>query len=223
MLALAVGLFQFSGCGGDQAPDTASLSAEKTSEEGKEAAEEAGPIAALQDESFDLDLPSDQGLQAVRAQIPQQWMRNTDFGSIVFQPANKDDFFYPPMIQFTTSCGGSCDAAAIPANIEKAIQGIKDVLARPNINTGDAELDAIRADVEVLLEEKYEGDGWILAAAVTYPEELSSAQYVARIVIHAFRHHPGDKFFIQTTAHASIDQKDELLAVLTAACRATNY
>jgi len=223
MLALAAGLFLFNGCGGDQAPDSAAMSTENTSEEEKGTSEDAGPNIALQDESFDLELPLDKGVRTVQAQIPQGWMRNTDFGSIVFQPPDKDDFFYPPMIQYTTSCGGPCDAATIPANIEKAIQGIKDTLARPNINTGDAELDAVRADVEVLLDEKFEEDGWILAAAVTYAEELSSAQYIAKVVIHAFRHHPGDEFFIQTTAHAALDQKDALLSVLTAACRATNY
>ena len=37
----------------------------------------------------------------------------------------------------------------IPKNIEKLIKGIKDTLARPNINTGDPELDAVRANVEI--------------------------------------------------------------------------
>lgn len=217
MLALTTCLFLLTGCGGDQAPGT------DTAETEVEASKEADPNVTLQEESFVLELPMNKGVRTVKAQIPQEWMRNTDFGSVVFQPENKDDFFYPPMIQYTTTCGGSCEAAAIPANIEKAIQGIKDTLTRPNINTGDAELDAVRAEVKVLLDERFEEDGWILAAAVTYAEELSSARYIPRIVIHAFRHHSGDEFFIQTTAHASLDQKDALLTVLTAACRATNY
>jgi len=211
------------GCTGDKAPDTPTLSSEAARKTEKAADEKTAPPAALTDANFDLELPLDQGTQAVLAKIPRSWTRNPDFGSIVFQPPDKDDVYYPPLIQYTASCGGSCDAAAIPGNIETTIQGIKDGLSRPNINSGDAEQDAIRANVEILLEEKYAEDGWILAAAVTYPEELSSALYVPKVVVHAFRHHSGDKFFIQTSAHAALDQKDELLAVLTSACRSTDF
>lgn len=221
--ALVIILTGFIGCTGDKAPDTPPLSSESSRETEKVADEQTAPPADLKDEGFDLELPLDQGTLAVQAKIPRSWARNPDFGSIVFQPPDKEDFYYPPLIQYTASCGGSCDAAAIPGNIETAIQGIKDGLSRPNINSGDAEKDAIRADVEILLEEKYTEDAWILAAAVTYPEELSSALYIPKVVVHAFRHHSGDKFFIQTSAHAALDQKDELLAVLTAACRSTDY
>ena len=77
--------------------------------------------------------------------------------------------------------------------------------------------------MEIIADEKFAEDGWILAAAVTYPEELSSALYVPKLVVHAFRHHKGDRFFVQTTARAQLTQKDEFLAVFLEACKQTDY
>ncbi len=178
---------------------------------------------ALNSVAVEIALPQPQGTLSIQAKIPRGWERNPEFGTAVFQPPDKDDFFYPPLIQYRASCGGACDPSAVPANIEAAFRSLKDILARPNINTGDPALDAVRATVDVLREEKV-GDGtWILAAAVTYPENLSSALYVPKIVVHVFRHRPGDGFFVQTSAHAPLDQKGKLLDVLIAACRSTEY
>jgi len=181
-----------------------------------------GQTMVLQPESFAVQLPNSAETLAVQGRIPKGWARNLEFGTVVFQPADKDDHFDPPLLQYEVRCGGSCEPQAIPANIEAAVQGIKDRLARPNINTGDSELDAVRAGVEVLLDEKFGADGRILAAAVTYPEHLSAALYIPRVVVHAFLHRPGDGFFIQTTGRCHLNQKDELLPVLTEACKATS-
>ncbi|MFC2164316.1 hypothetical protein ACFLT2_04900 [Acidobacteriota bacterium] len=177
----------------------------------------------LRDESIEFKLPNSEGTLSLKAKIPSNWALNPDFGAIVYQPENKDDYFYPPLLQYGSSCGGSCDPKDIPKNIEKLIKGIKDTLARPNINTGDPELDAIRANVEILAEEKFADNAWILAAAVSYPEELSSAMYTPKIVVHAFRHHKDARFFIQTTARAQLTQKEEFLAVFLEACKHTDY
>lgn len=177
----------------------------------------------LQPESFDIQLPNSEESITVQAAIPATWVRNPQFGAVVFQPENHEDYFYPPIIQYQISCAGSCDPNAIPGNIENRIKGIKDTLASPNINTGDPELDAIRANVEILAEEKFSEDGWIIAAAVTYPKHLSSALYIPKIVVHTFCHHPGDGFFVQTTARTDLEQKEELLPVFIKACKKTNY
>jgi hypothetical protein len=177
----------------------------------------------LQSERIELKLPNSEDTLALKAKIPATWVRNPDFGGIVYQPENYADYFYPPILSYGTNCAGSCAPEDIPKNIEKLITGIKDTLARPNINTGDPELDAIRANVEILVEEKFAGDGWILAAAVSYPEELSSALYIPKIVVHTFRHHKGDGFFVQTTARAQLTQRDEFLKVFLEACKETDY
>lgn len=204
-------------------------SCSKSSEEETEAPQpeilkpEAEQTENLQDETFDINLPNSEDTLTVKARIPATWIRNPDFGTVVFQPKDYEDYFYPPFIQFTISCAGSCDPEAIPGNIENKIKGIIDTLTRPNINTGDPELDAIRANVEILKEEKFSENGWIFAAVVTYPENLSSAQYVPKVAVHAFCHHPGDAFFVETNARAHLDQKDDMLNILMAACKETNY
>jgi hypothetical protein len=177
----------------------------------------------LQPESIEVKLPNSEETLVLKAKIPPNWVRNPDFGAIVYQPKNKDDYFDPPRLQYETSCGGSCKPKDIPKNIENLVIGIKNTLSRPNYNTGDPELDAIRANVEILVEEKYADDGWILAAAVSYPEELSSALYIPKIVVNAFRHHKDDRFFVQTTASVQLTQKEEFLSVLLEACKQTDY
>ena len=205
------------------------ISCSKTSENKTEAPQpeilkpEAEQKENLQDETFEIKLPKSEDTLTVKAKIPATWIRNPDFGTVVFQPKDYEDFFYPPFIQFTVSCAGSCDPAAIPRNIENRIKGILDTLTRPNINTGDPELDAIRADVDILIHEKFSENDWIFAATVTYLENLSSAQYAPKVAAHAFCHRPGDAFFLETNARAHLDQKDELFDLLLAACKKTNY
>jgi len=177
----------------------------------------------LQAESVKVKLHNSEEILTLKTKIPPSWSRNPDFGGVVYQPQNYADYFYPPILQYETSCGGSCAPQDIPNNIENRIKGIKNTLARPNINTGDPELDAIRAYVEILVEEKYAEDGWIIAAAVSYPEELSSALYIPKIVVHSFRHHQGDRFFVQTTARAQLTQKEEFLALFLEVCKQTDY
>ena len=214
--ALMVMMFCCFGCGGGEK----SVENVETKEESVQAEAEK---EALQPESFDIKLPLSEDTQTVQAQIPSTWIRNPQFGSVVFQPQDYENYFYPPMIQYEISCAGSCDPDAIPGNIEKQIKSIKDTLIRPNINTGDPELDAIRANVEILAEERISDDGWIIACQVIYPEHLSSALYVPKVVIHTYRYHPGDRFFVHTSAHIDLKQKDELLSVLMEACKKTDY
>jgi hypothetical protein len=178
---------------------------------------------SLQAENIEVKIPNSEETLALKAKIPAGWARNPDFGGIVYQPDNYADYFYPPILSYTTGCAGSCAPNDIPKNIEKLIKGIKDTLARPNINTGDPELDAIRANVKIIAEEKFSDDGWLLAAAVSYPEELSSAMYTPKIVVNTFRHHKGDRFFVQTTARAQLSQKDEFLSVFLEVCKQTDY
>lgn len=194
---------------------------DRTEEKIQEPKKEA--LADLQEKNLEIQIPMSDDTQTVQAKIPATWIRNPLFGTVVFQPADYEDQFDPASIEYQISCAGSCDPNAIPGNIENKIKGIKDTLLRPNINTGDPELDAIRANVEILLEEKFSDDGWILAAAVTYPEHLSSSLYIPKVVISSFRHHPEDKFFVQTSARVNLKQKDELLTVLMKACKSTDY
>jgi hypothetical protein len=190
----------------------------------KEMQEKAGEEdLTLQSESFVLKHPNSEDNLTVNAKIPATWMRNPDFGAVVFQPENYADYFFPPIIQYTISCGGNCDPEIIPDNIENSIKEIIKVLSQPNINTGDPEMDAIRANVTILKEENFGENGWILAAVVTYPEKLSSVLYVPKFVIHAYSHHPGDSFYVQTTARTGFDEKDKFMDVLLEACKSTDY
>ena len=97
------------------------------------------------------------------------------------------------------------------------------MLARPNINSGDAEADAIRATVEVTEEGQVAPGTWLLAAAVSCPAHLSSALYQPRIVIDVYRHRPGDRYFVRTSASAALDQREQWLGTLKRCCLAVEY
>ncbi len=58
----------------------------------------------------------------IKAVIPKGWKLNPDFGTVVYQPANSDDYYEPPSIEFQVRCEGECKAEAISGNIEEYIQ-----------------------------------------------------------------------------------------------------
>ncbi len=73
-------------------------------------------------------------------------------------------------IQFTVICNDQCGDDQI-ANMPKVINETFETRARPNLNTGDAVLDAVRLNVE-LVEEGDVPDGKFRIARVTKPAGL---------------------------------------------------
>lgn len=179
--------------------------------------------SSLQQESIEVKIPMSGSVQKVKASIPEKWERNPQFGTVMYQPHDKGDYFFPPMIQFTAECSGICSPDKIPSNIATKITSLKEQMERPNFNTGDPKLDAVRANVKITADEKIGEDQWLLAAEVSYPEELSSAMYVPQVKIYGFRYHPGHKYFIMTSAHAHLNDKDRFLAPLIEAAKQTDY
>jgi hypothetical protein len=153
------------------------------------------------DKKVEVELTPAPGLARTSSKTPT-WM-----GSL--------DATIPPTLSATISCNGSCAPEAIPGNIEKAIATTKDTASRPNINTGDPEKDAIRADLEIVHDER-EGELHLLAFRVAFPEGIS---YPERLEIRGFLHRPGDNFFVQLQARSTLDEESRWLEPLLAAVR----
>ena len=55
-----------------------------------------------------------------------------------------------PSVSFERTCGGVCSAANVARVLAGLVESVKSSAARPNYNTGDPRLDAMRMDVTVL-------------------------------------------------------------------------
>lgn len=147
--------------------------------------------------------------------IPQGWKRNPYFGTVVYQPANADDYYEPPNIEFQALCEGECRAETIPGNIENYIERLKE--GWKTLATGDPELDKLGAIVDVIQEEKLEGK-WLFEVKLTYPEGVSSAMYPPRYYIYHFLHDGQDPYFLLVKGIVPIELADEFLSDVYASC-----
>lgn len=150
--------------------------------------------------------------------LPKGWKLNPYFGTVVYQPANADDYYEPPSIEFQAKCEGECKAEAIPGNIEGYIQRLK--AGWKTLSTGDAELDKLGTNVEIIKEEKSEGQ-WLFEVKLTYPEGVSDAMFPPRYWIYRFLHNAEDPFFILIKGKVPVNLADEFLSDVSASCLST--
>jgi hypothetical protein len=154
----------------------------------------------------------------LKAVMPKGWKVNPNFGTVVYQPANAVDYYEPPSIEFQVRCEGECKAEAIPGNIEEYIQRLKDGWKK--LSTGNAELDMLGTNVEIIKEEKSEGQ-WLFEVKLTYPEGVSSAMYPPRYWIYRFLHTGQDPFFILIKGKVPVNLADKFLSDVYASCLST--
>jgi len=154
----------------------------------------------------------------LKAQIPEGWKVNPYFGTVVYQPANADDFYEPPNIEYQALCEGECKAEAIPGNIEAYIQRLKKGWQK--LATGDEALDKLGANVEIIKEEKSEGQV-IFEVKLTYPDGVSSAMYPPRYQLYHFLYNDQDPFFILTKGQIPVSLGDEFLSPVQSSCLTT--
>jgi len=150
--------------------------------------------------------------------LPKGWKLNPDFGTVVYQPANSDDYYEPPRIEFQAMCEGECKAEAIPGNIEEYIQRLKDGWKK--LSTGNPELDKLGTKVEIIKEEKSEGQ-WLFEVKLTYPDGVSSAMYPPRYWIYYFLHNAQDPYFIFIKGKVPVNLADQFLSDVCASCLST--
>ncbi|MBU1693683.1 MAG: hypothetical protein KKC51_06935, partial [Verrucomicrobia bacterium] len=161
---ILAGVFILAGCGQQKAT------------EGKAATQGSVPPTEIK-----VQGPDENTTVTLQIVLPKGWVVNPDFGTLVYEPGNRSDFFEIPSIEITTAVQGEASPEAIPGNIARHIQQTKDGWKK--ISTGNAELDAKGANVEVV--EETQGDGeWLLKLKLTYPEGVSEAMYPPRYWIY---------------------------------------
>ena len=154
----------------------------------------------------------------VELSVPAGWTRNADFGPDAWAPTAQPDRMYPARFALRVSCGGSCAPDAIPANIDAVFEGFRARAEKPNFNTGDPALDAVRADVTTIFDEALP-DGRVAALRVDYSAEvLASGPYQPDFRIQCLRHRPGDRFFVDLSGRGPRAAEAAHLPAMRAAC-----
>ena len=167
---------------------------------------------------FIVNNPKAEESISLKAEVPTGWKVNPNFGTVVYQPGNSDDYYEPPLIEFQARCEGECRAEAMVGNIEGYVQRLKDGWTQ--LSTGDAELDKLGANVEILIEEKLKGQV-IFEVKLTYPDGVSSAMYPPRHYIYRFLHNDQDSFFILIKGIVPESLADEFLREVRSSCAST--
>lgn len=118
-------------------------------------------------------------------------------------------------VQFTILCDGPCGDDEI-ARLPQIVDQTFETRARPNINTGDPALDAVRMTVEPV----DQGDvpnGTFRVARVRKPAGVQGP-YRDQLYVVCARARPGSKV-VAAQAWAPLDREAELGPVIVAACK----
>lgn len=151
--------------------------------------------------------------------LPAGWKRDPVWKEQqVFRMDDGAEFDYPTF-SFYTTCGGSCAPEALAKAEAGAISRQKEVMARPNINSGDPARDAIRAQLEVI-EEGTLPLGHFAAVRVKYdPKVLASGPYRQIVKVVCTYYRPGFPSYVGFIGSAPLNQEGKVLAPLLEVCR----
>ncbi|HKA88052.1 MAG TPA: hypothetical protein VKE22_10315 [Haliangiales bacterium] len=152
---------------------------------------------------------------AVRARVPSDWVGSGQS----FRPPREMDGY--PILAFDITCNGACDAATLPKNLVALVKGTATGAARPNLNTGDPALDAVRLDAAVVDEGEWK-DGGYQAVRVTRPAGLTGP-YRDELVARCARTHPGVGAFVHAFVRAPVSAEKTLWPLLLEACKTWAY
>jgi hypothetical protein len=165
------------------------------------------PPLALEERSIEVKNLSD--TLTLKVKVPVGWTGETSF-----RP--KDDLG-DRLLSFEAGCDGSCAAKDLPKNLDKLIAKAPDGAAKPNLNTGDPKLDAVRLDVKVI-EKGDLADGKFVVYQVSKPAGLDGP-YPEGLRARCGVYRKGDPAFVVVNAKAPAADEKTLWPLLVEACK----
>jgi hypothetical protein len=120
-------------------------------------------------------------------------------------------------VDFTVTCDGECTPAKLPDVLAKLVAHGPESASKPNFNTGDPKLDAVRLDVATLDHGDIPG-GKFIVYRVTKPKDLEGPY---REAYHALcgKMLPGNDRFIYAQAWTSIAAEKTVGPAIVEACK----
>jgi hypothetical protein len=213
-LALVVAIIPCAACGRDGKTQLKNEEPAMTAQgSGRPPTPPAAPAAAAAaapavDRELDVKEPS--ASARVRVKLPASWSA-TELSIVL-----RDEFNEAIAgVQFTVICDQGCGDEDI-ARMPKVLDQTFETKARPNVNTGDAAMDAVRLDVAVVEEGDLAG-GKFRVARVTKPADLKGP-YREQLYAVCVRAKPGAKV-VAAQAWAPIARERDLGPVIVNACK----
>lgn len=167
----------------------------------------AAPAAAI---AREVDVASIHGEGArVRVHLPASWTARES--ALVLEESRESI----AGVQFDMICEKACgadDIARFPAIVDSTFE----TAVRPNINSGDPKLDAVRLDM-IVVEEGELPDGRFAIARITRPKGLEGP-YREKLVVVSVRGRHGEPA-VGAQGWAPIEREADLGPILVEACR----
>lgn len=162
------------------------------------------------------EIALDDGKVKVKAKIPSGFTASG--GSTTFWSPVEATSIIRPSVQIDHTCGGVCSAENVATVLAKLVNDAKASAARPNLNTGDPKLDAMRMDVTVLEEGKLPGSGPFVALRVTRGAGWEGPNLDQLLAVCAVA---GADYVVITQARIGLVDEKPLWPLLVESCKAT--
>jgi hypothetical protein len=166
-------------------------------------------------ETREIDVKHFDDLALVRARVPSDWVGT---GQSFAPPTPTDGY---PVLELDITCNGGCDAKSLPPNMTALVKSTATGAARPNYNTGDPALDAVRLDVAVV-DEGDSQDGVYQAVRVTKPASVTGP-YRDEFVARCARLHGDQSAFVYAFVRAPVSAEKTFWPLLLEACKTWEY
>ena len=158
----------------------------------------------------EIDVTEPSASAKLRVRLPTAW--TADPTSVVLRDEYKEAI---AGVQFTVICNAGCGDDEL-ARAPKVLDQTFATKARPNVNTGDPAMDAVRLKVDVLEQGDVRG-GKFRVARITRPAGVEGP-YREQIYAVCVRVSPGAKAVV-AQAWAPLDREAELGPLIVTACK----
>jgi hypothetical protein len=186
-------------------------SAKPAAEEKKKEPEAPPPPVGPVAREFEVKTPAGNTAK-LKATVPSDWKPSA------FGYGMKDEYGETIAgVEGNVTCDGSCTEPDLSANLAKLVERSPESASKPNYNTGDPKLDAVRLDVAKLESGDFPDGKWVLYK-VTKPAGLEGP-YREHVRATCARLHPGKDRFVVLSAWAPAAKEKELGPVILAACK----
>ena len=177
------------------------------------------PVATSGPQEILVKHRRDKSSIAVKMTLAEGWKESEDYGAGTYEPATQPDPAYYTTLALSAECNGKCEARAIAGNVEKARESHLKRAQQPNINTGKPELDAVRADVEIVQDAAMDG-GWTTILRVNYAEDLlAKGPYKPHVSVRCY-YYGGDRdYYVQAAGRIPLAAEGRYLPDVKAMCQ----
>lgn len=155
---------------------------------------------------------------ALELTLPKGWRTSQSYGPNTLEPIEQPDS------RMFTSVGLRVTpvdkaAASVAAQIQAARQSHVQYAERPNINTGKPELDAVRAEVQVIEDEEFPG-GWSQILRVRYAHELvTKGPYKPYISVRCYHYDEARDYIVELSGRLPLAAERSTLSEIQSICR----